>query len=124
LSEAGELKTAKLTSFGLTDFLAKLPDLPLDKANLLHKSSLHKVNVHYSAAEIHNYSLATDVYSFGVLLMVMALNKEPPKTDVLRQSLLELIKWESLQHIIRQCINRYHNLRPSISKVHDSLQKL
>jgi serine/threonine protein kinase len=118
------LKTAKLTSYGLTDYLAKLSyDRPLRKANPLHKSPLHKVNVLYSAPEVHyfdDHSLATDVYSFGVLLMVMALNKEPPKTDVLRQSLLELIKWESLQHIIRKCIN----LRPSISEVYDSLQKI
>ena len=113
---------------GSGQWKAKLSDFA--SANLVQNISPYSVapgNPFYSAPEAQfpdKHSPAMDVFSFGVLLMEMALCKPPaPKTsEKMTQS--DTIKCPALKSFVQRCIASESQKRPTMAKVLTDLEKL
>ena len=107
---------------------AKLSDY--GSANLVQSISAGSVapgNPFYAAPEApfpDQHTPAMDVYSFGVLLMVMILRQLPRSTTAERIAQAGTIQWPAMKPLVQRCVIRESQNRPFIAQVLTDLQKL
>ena len=106
---------AKLADFGSANFLHKISPNSAAGAPL------------YLAPEApypDQHSTAMDVYSFGAVLMEMALRQLPHETTHEREVQSKSIQWKPLRTIVQKCLSHDYKKRPTILQVHNDLDKL
>ena len=100
---------------------AKLSDY--GSANLVQSISANSVapgNPFYSAPEApfpDQHSPAMDVFSFGVLLMEIILCQPPASKTADKMIQSETIQWPAMKRLVKSCVSRESQVRPSISQV-------
>ena len=104
---------AKLADFGSANFLHKIsPNSPAGAPLYLAPEAIHP--------DLH--STAMDVYSFGAVLMEMALKQPPHETTREREVQSKSIQWKPLKAIVQKCLSHDYKKRPTILQVHNDLE--
>ena len=107
---------AKLSDYGSANLVQCISD-----------KSVAPGNPFYAAPEApfpDQHTPAMDVYSFGVLLMVMILRQLPHSTTAERIAQAGTIQWPAMKPLVQRCVIYEIRKRPSITQVLTDLEKL
>ena len=107
---------AKVSDYGSANFIQQISS-----------SSVMPGNPAYAAPEAKfpsDHTAKMDVYSFGVLLFEMCLQKQPEMSIDGRARQAKQVQWDSLAKIIEECMANLPTDRPPLAHVMEQLRRI